>query len=189
MILTAILYMILLLDFDSASDRLHLVDIHISSLSKALGCFGGYVAASEQVVELLINRSRPFIYSSGLPSHLCSSALAAIPIANKGTLQERLIKNVTFFSSKIDHIGFNTESYRSRFRSQIIPLVVGDEKLTMQFSKALLSDGIFMQPIRYPTVQLGKARLRASITVTLHLEQLKIALEKIETIGKRLNII
>ena len=59
----------------------------------------------------------------------------------------------------------------------------------MQFSKALLSDGIFMQPIRYPTVQLGKARLRASITATLHLEQLKIALEKIETIGKRLNII
>ena len=148
-----------------ASDRLHLVDIHISSLSKALGCFGGYVAASEQVVELLINRSRPFIYSSGLPSHLCSSALAAIPIANKGTLQERLIKNVTFFSSKIDHIGFNTESRRSRFRSQIIPLVVGDEKLAMRFSKDLLSDGIFMQPIRYPTVQLGKARLRASITV------------------------
>jgi glycine C-acetyltransferase len=172
-----------------ASYGLHVFDVHISSLSKALGCFGGYVAASEQIVELLINRSRPFMYSSGLPSHLCSSALAAIPIAYKGNLQERLMRNVTFFSSKIDHIGFNTESYRSRFRSQIIPLVVGDEKLTMQFSKALLSDGIFMQPIRYPTVQLGKARLRASITATLHLEQLKIALEKIETIGKRLNII
>jgi glycine C-acetyltransferase len=59
----------------------------------------------------------------------------------------------------------------------------------MQFSKALLSDGIFMQPVRYPTVPLGKARLRASITTSLHLKQLKIALEKIETIGKRLNII
>lgn len=172
-----------------ALERRHLVDVYISSLSKALGCFGGYVAASEQIIELLINRSRSFMYSSGLPSHLCSSALAAIPIATRGNLQEQLKRNVTFFSSRIEHNGFNAKSCRSKFRSQIIPLIVGDEKLTMQFSKALLSDGIFMQPVRYPTVPLGKARLRASITTSLHLKQLKIALEKIETIGKRLNII
>lgn len=164
-------------------------DVYISSLSKALGCYGGYVAASDQIIEFLINRSRPFIYSSALPSHLCSSALAAIHIARKGTLQEQLFRNVDFFSSKIAKIGFSRKNSTSKFRSQIIPLIVGDEKLTVQFSNALLSNGVFLQPIRYPTVRLGLARLRASITATLQKEQLKVALEKIESIGKRMNII
>jgi len=165
------------------------VDVHVSSLSKALGCFGGYVAASQEVIELLVNKSRPFIYSSGLPAHLCSAALAAIPIAKKGYLQERLSRNVAFFSSKVDKIGLGNDNSKSRIRSQIIPLIIGDEKKTMQFSKLLLSDGIFIKPIRYPTVQQGKARLRASITATLHKNQLKVALEKIESTGRKLNII
>jgi glycine C-acetyltransferase len=166
-----------------------MVDVYISSLSKALGCFGGYVAASQQITELLINRSRSFIYSSALPSHLCSSAIAAIPIANRGRLQKKLIENINFFTSNINKIGFRTDSDKSTFRTQIIPLVIGDEKLTMQFSKTLLSNGVFIQAIRYPTVKIGFARLRASITAMLRKEQLSIAIEKIETIGKTLNII
>jgi glycine C-acetyltransferase len=166
-----------------------MVDVYISSLSKALGCFGGYVAASQEITELLINRSRSFIYSSALPSHLCSSAIAAIPIAYRGKLQKKLIENINFFTSNINKIGFKTDSDKSTFRTQIIPLIIGDEKLTMQFSKTLLSNGIFIQAIRYPTVKLGFARLRASITAMLRKEQLSIAIEKIETIGKRLNII
>jgi 7-keto-8-aminopelargonate synthetase-like enzyme len=166
-----------------------MVDVYISSLSKALGCFGGYVAASQQITELLINRSRSFIYSSALPSHLCSSAIAAIPIANRGRLQKKLIENINFFTSNINKIGFKTDSDKSTFRTQIIPLVIGDEKLTMQFSKTLLSNGVFIQAIRYPTVKIGFARLRASITAMLRKEQLSIAIEKIETIGKTLNII
>jgi glycine C-acetyltransferase len=170
-------------------DGINSVDIYISSLSKALGCFGGYVSASEQVVELLINRSRAFIYSTSLPSHLCSAALAAIPIAERGDLQEQLMKCVAFFSSKVESMGFGNDRAKSSFRSQIIPLVVGDEKKTVEFSKLLLSEGVFIQSIRYPTVQLGKARLRASITTTLDMRQLKIALEKIESIARKLNII
>lgn len=166
-----------------------MVDVYISSLSKALGCFGGYVAASQQIIELLINRSRSFIYSSALPSHLCSSALAAIPIANRGRLQKKLLENINFFTSNLNKIGFKTHSDKSTFRTQIIPLVIGDEKLTVQFSKNLLLNGIFIQAIRYPTVKLGFARLRASITAMLRKEQLSIAIEKIETIGKKLNII
>jgi glycine C-acetyltransferase len=172
-----------------ALEGINSVDVYISSLSKALGCFGGYVSASRQVIEFLINRSRSFIYSTSLPSHLCSAALAAIPIAEQGDLQELLMKKITFFSSKVDSMGFGNVRPKSRFRSQIVPIVVGDEKKTVEFSKLLLSAGIFIQSIRYPTVQFGKARLRASITTSLDTKQLKIALEKIEAIARKLNII
>jgi len=172
-----------------ALEGINSIDVHISSLSKALGCFGGYVSASRQVIEFLINRSRSFIYSTALPSHLCSAALAAIPIAEQGDLQKQLMKSITFFSSKVDRLGFGNVRSESEPRSQIVPLAVGDEKKTTEFSKLLLSEGIFIQSIRYPTVPLGKARLRASITTSLHMKQLKIALEKIEMIAQKMNII
>ena len=104
-------------------------------------------------------------------------------------MQKKLIENINFFTSNINKIGFKTDSDKSTFRTQIIPLVIGDEKLTMQFSKTLLSNGVFIQAIRYPTVKIGFARLRASITAMLRKEQISIAIEKIETIGKTLNII
>src|SRR3954454_5176074 len=69
------------------------IDVHTSSLSKGLGCFGGYVASTRQIRELLINKSRHFIYTSALPEHLCVSALTAIPIATKGNLQKKLFDN------------------------------------------------------------------------------------------------
>ena len=96
-------------------------DIHISSMSKALGCFGGYVATALPIRELLLNTSRQFIYTSALPDHLCSAAITAIPVAKSGHLQKRLRSNVVYFSSALKRLGFEIRNPVS----QIITLIVG----------------------------------------------------------------
>jgi glycine C-acetyltransferase len=136
------------------------VDIHVSSMSKGLGCFGGYVATTEPMRELLINTSRQFIYTSALPGHLCSAAIAAIPLAKSGDLQKKLYKNISYFTNAMKELGFVLGSSSS----QIIPIMIGKEKLAMEFSKELLRRGVFAQAIRYPTVRKGSARLRVSLT-------------------------
>jgi glycine C-acetyltransferase len=161
------------------------IDIHVSSLSKGLGCFGGYVAASEPVRELLINASRQFIYTSALPGHLCAAATAAIPLAKKGGLQKRLHRNVNHFTNMMKRLGF----VLGNSSSQIIPIIVGQEKKAVEFSKQLLNAGVFAQAIRYPTVRKGSARLRVSLTA-MHTEgHLNDAIDAFEEVGRKLDTI
>ena len=166
-------------------DVKELIDINISSLSKGLGCFGGYVASSKLVRELLINRSRQFIYTSALPEHLCGAALAAIPVAVKGNLQHRLFRNVKLFYKKLTDLGFSV----GRSTSQIIPVMIGAEKLAMEFANQLLLKGVFVQPIRYPTVGKGKARLRLTVTSSHAKADLLTAADTFEIVGKKNKII
>jgi glycine C-acetyltransferase len=161
------------------------IDIHTSSLSKALGGFGGYVAATELTREILVNKSRQFIYTSALPQHLCVFAQASIILAQKGNLQKKLFDNIVFFGDRLREIGL----IHRKPDSQIIPIIIGSEKLAMDFSKDLLDDGVFLQPIRYPTVQKGSARLRASLTALHTKNQLKFAIDLLESIARKLNII
>lgn len=161
------------------------IDIHTSSLSKALGGFGGYVAAAELTREILVNKSRQFIYTSALPQHLCVFAQASISLAQKGNLQKKLFDNILFFGDRLSKIGL----IRGKPDSQIIPIIIGSEKLALDFSKDLLDDGVFLQPIRYPTVQKGSARLRVSLTALHTKHQLKFAIDLLESIGRKLNII
>lgn len=160
------------------------VDIHISSMSKGLGCFGGYVATTGAVRELLINTSRQFIYTSALPDHLCSAAIAAIPLAKKGDLQKRLLKNISYFTNAMKRLGF----VLGDSSSQIIPVMVGPEKRAVEFSKELLKAGVFAQAIRYPTVKKGSARLRVSLTA-MHAEHLDAAICAFEKAGRKTGII
>jgi glycine C-acetyltransferase len=160
-------------------------DIHVSSLSKALGCFGGYVATSLPIRELLINTSRQFIYTSALPNHLCSAAITAIAIAKRGYLQKRLQLNILYFSEKIKRLGFKL----GNSTSQIIPIIVGKELQALELSKELLKEGVFAQAIRYPTVKKGYARLRISLNAMHRQEQLDFALEALERVGKNTGIL
>jgi len=161
------------------------IDIHTSSLSKALGGFGGYVAAGRLTREILINKSRQFIYTSALPQHLCVFAQASMSLAQKGNLQKKLFENIRFFGDRLRKIGL----IRGKPDSQIIPIIVGSEKLALEFSKYLLDDGVFLQPIRYPTVQRGSARLRVSVSASHTKHQLKFAIDLLESIGSKLNVI
>jgi glycine C-acetyltransferase len=156
-------------------------DIHISSMSKALGCFGGYVATALPIRELLLNTSRQFIYTSALPDHLCSAAITAIPVAKSGHLQKRLRRNVVYFSSALKRVGFEIRNPVS----QIIPLIVGKETKAVEFSNYLLNEGVFVQAIRYPTVRKGRARLRITLTAIHQQEHLDYAADMFERVGKK----
>lgn len=163
----------------------NLVDIHISSLSKALGCFGGYVACNEIVRDYLINRSRQFIFTSALPTHLCNSALYAISIAKKGILQRRLFNNVKFLQNGLRKIGYDI----GNSCSQIIPIHIGSENLAVKFADKLLQKGIFVHPMRFPTVKMGCAVLRLSLSASHTKEQLIYTLKELKNIGKKHKVI
>jgi glycine C-acetyltransferase len=160
-------------------------DIHISSMSKALGCFGGYVATALPIRELLLNTSRQFIYTSALPDHLCSAAITAIPVAKSGHLQKRLRRNVVYFSSALKRVGFEIRNPVS----QIIPLIVGKETKAVEFSNYLLNEGVFVQAIRYPTVRKGRARLRITLTAIHQQEHLDYAADMFERVGKKTGLL
>ena len=160
-------------------------DIHVSSMSKALGCFGGYVATTLPIRELLINTSRQFIYTSALPSHLCSAAITAIPIAKSGYLQKRLQWNILYFSEAIKRLGFKI----GNSISQIIPIIVGNEIQALELSNKLLEEGVFAQAIRYPTFKKGHARLRISLNATHSQKHLDCAVAAFEKVGKRTGVL
>lgn len=161
------------------------VDIHVSSMSKGLGCYGGYVATTERWRELFINTSRPFIYTSALPDHLCAAAIAAIPLAKKGNLQKMLGTNIDYFTKAMKRSGF----VLGGLSSQIIPVMIGPEKLAVEFSEELLRHGVFAQAIRYPTVKKGCARLRISLTAMHARKHLDMAIEVCEKAGRKSGII
>ena len=162
-----------------------LIDVHISSLSKALGCFGGYVACAKIVRDYLINKSRQFIFSSAIPTHLCKSALSGITLAKKGILQRKLFKNVTILHEGLTDMGFDIGDTCS----QIIPVHVGSERLAIKFADVLLQKGILVHPMRFPTVKKGCAVLRLSLNAAHTKPQMNYTLDQLEAIGKKHNII
>jgi glycine C-acetyltransferase len=162
------------------------VDIHISSLSKGLGCFGGYVASSNLIRDLLINKSRQFIYTSAIPQHLCVAAITAISILKKKkNIQKKFFIRIKWFINQLNQLGFNIGTTSSH----IIPIIIGNEKVTLDFSKELFKKGIFIQAIRYPTVSLGKARLRISLNMSLQQSHLNYVINCLDKLGKKYNLI
>jgi glycine C-acetyltransferase len=162
------------------------IDIHISSLSKGLGCFGGYVASSNLIYNYLINKSRQFIYTSAIPEHLAIAAISAIYYLRKNKkIQENFFKKINWFSDQLNQLGFDL----GNSSSQIIPIIIGDEKLTLDFSNILLNEGIFVQAIRYPTVAFGKARLRISLNDSLKQSQLVYVVNCLEKLGRKYRLI
>jgi glycine C-acetyltransferase len=159
-----------------------LIDLHVSSLSKALGCFGGYVATSEDIREYLINKSRQFIFTSALPAHLCVAANTALNIARKGNLQEVLFRNVNLFTGLLRKHGFNI----GNSRSQIIPLFIGSEEKAVRFAEMLLENSIFVHPMRFPVVKKGSSVIRISLTASHTKTELITALQIIEEIAEEL---
>ncbi|MGI0066449.1 MAG: aminotransferase class I/II-fold pyridoxal phosphate-dependent enzyme, partial [Nitrosotalea sp.] len=159
------------------------VDMYISSLSKALGAFGGYIAASKEIIDLAVNTSRPFIYTSALPSFLADFALKRF-LSNREKKRLELGKKTKRFNKGLQSIGYKTES-----PSQIIPIIIGDEKKTLEFGKYLRNNGIFAQPIRYPTVNIGSARIRISVTDWLSEDNISESLDIFEKAGKKFGIL
>jgi 7-keto-8-aminopelargonate synthetase-like enzyme len=161
-----------------------LVDIHIGSLSKALGCFGGYVAASTEIIEFFVNTSRQFIYTSALPDHLCRAAIAALGIADTGLLQRRLLSNAKRLKKNLEEEGFQLGSSPT----QILPVIMGDEERALEFSSELLNQGVFAPAIRYPTVRRGAARVRVSVTALHDQKMCTRIVDAFRTAGKKTSL-
>ncbi len=137
------------------------IDVYISSLSKGLGSFGGYVASKNNVIDLCINKSKSFIYTSALPSFLVEHSTKRFN-SNREKQRKKLEKNTKNIAKGLRQIGYEINS-----ETHIIPIIIGNEKSAMDFGKYLLANGVFAQPIRYPTVQKNQARLRISVTAWL----------------------
>lgn len=160
----------------------HEIDIYISSLSKGLGSFGGYVAAENRVIDFLINKSKPFIYTSALPSIFVEHAMNRFSL-NRETYQKKLEKNTRQLSKGLLQIGYDTKS-----NTHIIPIIIGPEKKTMEFAQYLLRNNVFVQPIRYPTVPKEEARVRISVTTWLSQNNITKSLEIFEKAFKKFGL-
>ena len=159
------------------------IDLYISSLSKGLGSFGGYVASQKNVVDLCINKSKSFIYTSALPSVFVEYSIKRFD-SNREKFRKKLGKNVHLISSGLKKIGYKIDS-----KTHIIPIIIGREKTTLNFGKYLFDKGVYAQPIRFPTVPKNKARIRLSVTSWLTKKQIEGVLDVFESAGKKFKIL
>ena len=158
------------------------IDLYVSSLSKGLGSFGGYISAQKNIIELCINRSKSFIYTSALPSPIIEFTLKRFN-ANREQRRKKLWSNIELFHNGLQEIGYETKS-----SSQIVPIIIGSEETTLEFGKYLFKNGIFAQPIRYPTVKKNSARIRFSITAWHTKKQINSTLSILEKCNKKFKI-
>lgn len=159
------------------------IDLYVSSLSKGLGSFGGYVATQKNIIDLLINKSKSFIYTSALPSFLVKYSLKKFNY-NREKQRKKLWKNVEYLSAGLKQSGYNFNS-----TSQIIPIIIGQEKTALEFGRYLFKNGIYAQPIRYPTVPKNKARIRISLTAWLSKNHIESAINVFESAAKKFKIV
>lgn len=161
------------------------IDIQMGTLSKAAGSFGAYCCGSKELIDLLVNKARSFIYTTALPPAVAAAARKAIEtIRDEPTLRQKLWVNTDYFQKAIDAMGLNTLSSVT----PIIPIVVGESAVAVEFSKRLLEQGIFVSAIRPPTVPRNTARLRLTVMATHTRGDLDYVLEKLRMVGRNLNI-
>jgi len=163
------------------------VDVQMGTMGKGLGSFGAYVAGSAELIDYLRNRARSFIFSTSLPPAVLAASLAAIDLVSSSegaVLRERLAANTRIFSRALVAGGFDTLGSTT----QIVPVLVGEAKKTMEFSRRLLEEGLFVQGIRPPTVPAGSCRLRCTVMATHEEEELRMAAETICSIGRQMGV-
>ncbi len=152
------------------------VNVSMGTLSKALGGYGGFIACSNDLKKLLVNRARGFIYTTGLPPAVVGSALGALKAVERiGDLGTRLLANASAFRRRLRDAGLDTGGSES----QIVPVILGDNGRTLAVADRLRSAGILAAAIRPPTVPEGTARLRLSVTLAHTPEDLARAAEAI----------
>lgn len=165
------------------SDR---VDFQMGTLSKAIGVVGGYVAGKKELIEWLKVRSRPFLFSTSLPPADIAACIKAIEILMSSTeLHDRLWDNGHYLKQGLNELGFNIGDSET----PITPCIIGDEKLTQQFSKRLYEEGVYAKSIVFPTVPQGKGRVRNMPTAAHTKKMLDEAISIYKKVGKELGII
>ncbi len=162
------------------------VAIQVGTLSKAVGSLGGYVAGSTALREILTQRARPFLFSTSHPPAVVAACREALRVMQEEPeLLERLWANTRHFKAELARLGFDT----GRSETPITPVMMGDPETAMRFSDRLMAEGVFAQPVVFPTVPVEGARLRTIVTAAHAHEQLDLALQAFSTVGKELGVI
>jgi len=156
------------------------IDVQMGTLGKALGIMGAFVAGEAVLVEYLLNRARTFMYTTSLPPVVVGMAKEALRILKEEPWRrEKLWENTRLFREGAKRLGF-----RVLGETPIVPIVIGDDELTMRFSAALFEMGIYVQGIRPPTVPPGTSRLRFSISALHSKSDIERALFALKEAGK-----
>jgi len=162
------------------------VDIQVGTLSKAVGALGGYVCSTRDTIEYLYHRARPFLFSTSHPPSVAATCIAAFEVMEEEPQRlEKLWANTQYFKEGLKKLGFNT----GVSETPITPVIVGDAALAHEFSRQLFAEGVFAQSIGFPTVPVGKARIRTIVTATHTEEELARALGILGSVGKKLKIV
>ncbi len=167
------------------------VDVQVGTLSKAIGALGGYVCGSRDLIDYLYHRARPFLFSTSHPPSVAATCIAAFDILeNEPERIERLWDNTRYFKQQLEHAGFDIGG-RSTPASEtpIIPILIGDGRKTMEFSRALFAEGLMATGIAFPTVPEGKARVRTIMTSEHTRGQLDQALDILTGTAKKMSVL
>lgn len=161
------------------------VGIQMGTLSKALASAGAYVAGESRLIDYLRNRARSFIFSTALPPSAAGAAMAAIDTMERHPeIRTKLLDNARFLHKGLTRLGFRILTGES----QIIPVLVGDDAVTVAMSRALFERGVFVTGIRPPSVPPGTSRLRVTVMATHTGGDLEQALDAFEGAGKEVGL-
>lgn len=161
-------------------------DIDMGTMSKAMGVLGGYIAGSKDLTDFLIHNARPFLFSTGHPPGVTAACISALEVMQTETWRhEKLWANAKFFKEELKKLGLNI----GNTETPIVPIIIGDEVKTVEFSKKLFSEGVFALRIVFPMVARGAARVRCIITATHTQEELIFAIDKIKKVAQEFKII
>jgi glycine C-acetyltransferase len=167
------------------------VDIQVGTLSKAIGALGGYVCGTRDLIDFLYHRARPFLFSTSHPPSVAATCIAAFDVLeSEPQWMEQLWTNTRFWKKELGLLGFNIGGKTTpASETPITPIIIGDGRLTMDFSRELFKEGVLGTGIAFPTVPEGKARIRTIMTATHTKEELQQALAVLQRVGKKMGIL
>lgn len=163
------------------------VDIITSTLGKALGgASGGFITGKKEIIDLLRQKSRPYLFSNSLAPSIAAASIEALKIASQDfSFKNRLIENTTYYRTKMNELGFSLKGETH----PIVPVMIGEERLSYQVAKALFEGGVFAVGIAYPVVAKGEARIRTQVSAAHTREDLDSALEVWRKVGQEYKLI
>ncbi|MBI5192913.1 MAG: glycine C-acetyltransferase [Nitrospirae bacterium] len=163
------------------------VDILTSTLGKALGgASGGFTSSHSEIISMLRQKSRPYLFSNSIPPVIVSTAITILKLIEESAgLREKLMENTTFFRKEMAAMGYKIKEGIH----PIIPVMLGEAQLAVEMSKRLLTEGVYVVGFSYPVVPKGQARIRIQISAAHAMMDLDSALNKFKKVGKSIGII
>ena len=163
------------------------VDILSSTLGKALGgASGGFIAARQEIVDLLRQRARPYLFSNSLAPLIVGASLRVLDVLSSTTqLRDRLMENARYFRERMAAAGFEI---KAGFHP-IVPIMIGDARAASRMAQELLDEGIYVIGFSYPVVPKGQARIRVQLSAEHRPEQLDRAIQAFLTVARRQGLI